>query len=430
MADDRVRIDAIGLEFPSLDEAFLLHSRRARMRPPLPRRLSLASLAAACALLVPAASGAGRSHPWPPLPPVAKTRTFDASSRHLSEPADWTPWPSRAVGDLIVVHNLCDPDWIEALEAAAEEWTALSSAVNLTVTTDDCIRRDNADLTYVDNVIRVVHGTCGSNCCGKANVSYSYRTLQDGRDHITRYSSLIRLDGECFSNPNRPRHNRLGRQYLACHELGHAIGLGHNDDDLSCMNGYSRDNYLPGPDDIRVLDHVLYPDAAAAAASSIPSSLMARPPRPPVPPPTPPKEKAASSEITFAASPSPSPSPSRRPRDDAMSSGDAKVSSVVPSGTCGVGQCGPCQGDCDSDSHCRYGLRCYFGGGERGRRNGRANMDGSMGSGMGSGDGDLEAGATPPPYAPPPGCMGRAVPSVDYCYDPSTPIFPEDVPHP
>jgi len=333
------------------------------------QRRALAALAA-CALLLPAASAAESNQS-----PSEATKTFDASSRHLAEPASWTPWPSRSVKNLEIVHNLCDPDWIEALEVAAREWTARSSAVNLKVTPSNCISRDNADLTYYDNVIRVVYGTCGSDCCGKAKVSYSYKTMQDGRRDITKYSSVVRLDRTCFNRPGHPQYNQLGRQYLACHELGHAIGLGHNNDEFSCLNDFRPDNYLPGPDDLRVLDNVLYPDAASTFFQpAIPSFPVARPP---VLPPTMPRVFEV---ISAPAQPTP------RPQD--VSSGGTTLSSV-PNSDCEEGQCGLCQGDCDSDSHCQYGLKCFF-------RSNRAPN--------------------------PPGCEGQAVSSVDYCYDPNTPV--------
>ena len=338
-------------------------------------RLSLAALAASAFLLPTPSAGALNS--------TLESVSFEAdgSSRHLAEAASWIPWPSRTVRNLEVVHNLCDPEWIEALEIAAREWTARSSTVNLRVTASNCISRDNADLSYIDNKIRVVYGTCGSGCCGKAGVSYSYRRRNGGLD-ITEYKALVRLDRKCFDDDYQ--HNAVGRQYLACHELGHAIGLGHNNDEYSCLAKFRRDNYLPGPDDIRILDNVLYADAGSS-----PTSIFN--PRPPPPTPRPPTPRPPTPRPPTRSPLSPQP----RPPTIWYTSSNTLTS---VSGDCDLGQCGTCQGDCDSDRHCRNGLKCFF-----------------------------RSGNDPNP----PGCQGQAISSVDYCYDPrSSPVFPSPTPRP
>ena len=314
-------------------------------------RLSLAALAASAFLLPTPSAGAFNS-----TLESLKSVSFEAdgSSRHLAEAASWIPWPSRTVRNLEIVHNLCDPEWIEALEIAAREWTARSSTVNLRVKAANCIWENNADLNYSkDSKIRVVYGTCNEGCCGKADVSYSYRTLHGELD-VTDYKALVRFDRTCFGGDDY-QHNAVGRQYLACHELGHALGLAHNNDQYSCMNVFHPNNYLPGPDDIRVLDNVLY--AYGGYNPIFNAKHLETAPRPPTPRPyTPPS-----------------------------------TVSVVKDGNCDKGECGPCQGDCDSDKECRDGLKCFF-------------RDGN----------DLI----------PPGCTGRAAKSVDYCYYPFAPAPP------
>jgi len=130
--------------------------------------------------------------------------------RQLAQAADWRPWPGSYINDVEVVHNLCDAEWISAVEGASQAWSDLSGAVGLRVTAARCNSKVNDDLTYIPGKIHVVHGTCGSDCCGKANVEYRWR----GDGTITNYQALVRLDPSCFEG-SWPE----GKQYLACHEV-------------------------------------------------------------------------------------------------------------------------------------------------------------------------------------------------------------------
>ena len=68
-------------------------------------------------------------------------------------------------------------------------------------------------------------------------------------------------------------------------QIGHAIGLGHNNDDDSCLGPFnSRNNQVlnkgPGEDDIRVLDKVLYRNAVISGggnAGPAPTPLLIQP---------------------------------------------------------------------------------------------------------------------------------------------------------
>lgn len=266
--------------------------------------------------------------------------------RQLGQAADWRPWPGSYINDVEVVHNLCDAEWISAVERASQAWSDRSGAVGLRVTAARCNSKVNDDLTYIPGKIHVVHGTCGSDCCGKANVEYRWR----GDGTITNYQALVRLDPSCFEG-SWPE----GKQYLACHEIGHAIGLGHNLDGDSCLGPFNYQdgqvlNFGPGKDDIRVLDDVLYPDSVVADGNAGPA-------------PTP-----------ALIRPSPN-----------IFAGGSETLVEVEDGDCGVSECGECQGDCDSDAQCQPGLRCFF------RSDTRAI----------------------------PGCKGEGIRAKDYCYDPT-----------
>ena len=89
--------------------------------------------------------------------------------RHLAKVADWRPWPDQYINNIEVIHNLCDDEWISAVERACQAWTDRSGAVGLRVKAAQCNKKVNDDLTFIPGKIHVVYGTCGSDCCGKVS---------------------------------------------------------------------------------------------------------------------------------------------------------------------------------------------------------------------------------------------------------------------
>ena len=89
--------------------------------------------------------------------------------RHLAKVADWRPWPDNYINNIEVIHNLCDDEWISAVERACQAWTDRSGAVGLRLTAAQCNKKVNDDLTFIPGKIHVVYGTCGSDCCGKVS---------------------------------------------------------------------------------------------------------------------------------------------------------------------------------------------------------------------------------------------------------------------
>ena len=212
--------------------------------------------------------------------------------------AEWRAWPQQLLMPLRIVHNLCSDDdsvindddrgnqflgWIPALRAAIDSYVTAIPALTTTIETDACQPIANANLTHVVNALHVVYGTCGADCCGKTDVEYKYRLDAQGNVVIIRYSGLIRLDPACFAasasdgtnNDDSPQKNKntvdRAKQYLICHELGHALTLGHNNHNPdSCMGDYDPavGNYLPGTDDLNLINDEIYPFSATTIDES------------------------------------------------------------------------------------------------------------------------------------------------------------------
>ena len=90
--------------------------------------------------------------------------------------AEWMKWPLESVQGLPIISNLCvenSNNWPIALNKARKQWNKKSrGAVQLKYRQAECDTRQNAQLTHIPNAIHVVYGTCGPDCCGKADVEY------------------------------------------------------------------------------------------------------------------------------------------------------------------------------------------------------------------------------------------------------------------
>lgn len=90
--------------------------------------------------------------------------------------AEWMKWPLESVLGLPIISNLCvenNNNWPSALNKARKQWNRKSrGAVQLKYQQAECDTRQNALLTHIPNAIHVVYGTCGADCCGKADVEY------------------------------------------------------------------------------------------------------------------------------------------------------------------------------------------------------------------------------------------------------------------
>lgn len=95
--------------------------------------------------------------------------------------AEWMKWPLESVQGLPIISNLCvenSNNWPIALNKARKQWNKKSrGAVQLKYRQAECDTRQNAQLTHIPNAIHVVYGTCGPDCCGKADVEYKVRAF-------------------------------------------------------------------------------------------------------------------------------------------------------------------------------------------------------------------------------------------------------------
>ena len=126
--------------------------------------------------------------------------------RHLAKVADWRPWPDNYINNIEVIHNLCDDEWISAVERACQAWTDRSDAVGLLLTAAQCNKKVNDDLTFIPGKIHVVYGTCGSDCCGK----------------VSQVMQLGLMNEICFTSFFFRRPRGVGQDKPCSHILIHA----------------------------------------------------------------------------------------------------------------------------------------------------------------------------------------------------------------
>ena len=111
--------------------------------------------------------------------------------RHLAKVADWRPWPDKYINNIEVIHNLCDDEWISAVERACQAWTDRSGAVGLRVKAAQCNKKVNDDLTFIPGKIHVVYGTCGSDCCGKVSQVIKLLSSSVVRDELAKTNHVL-----------------------------------------------------------------------------------------------------------------------------------------------------------------------------------------------------------------------------------------------
>ncbi|MEV4416797.1 hypothetical protein [Catellatospora sp. NPDC049609] len=99
----------------------------------------------------------------------------------------------------------------------------------------------------------------GSHCVTVYNGNYGATGLEGETTYSYYTTSRTFVDGTVVIKVNDYYHSTYSqRRQTACHEVGHAIGVGHNVSTASCIYAVGGTAQNPSGDDINLLTHVIY----------------------------------------------------------------------------------------------------------------------------------------------------------------------------
>jgi predicted Zn-dependent protease len=158
-------------------------------------------------------------------------------------------WPRLATFDLALGDNV-SAAWNGHVDAAAADWNDVVGSYDQMINVVVGAGTTNAKQCRASSGrVEVCNGAYGFN--GWIGIAQAW--LANDFDHIHITQATVKFNDSYFT---LPEYNSLEyRQMVACHEIGHTLGLGHRDEDFenapigSCLD-YSADP-LPnqGPDD-------------------------------------------------------------------------------------------------------------------------------------------------------------------------------------
>jgi hypothetical protein len=170
-----------------------------------------------------------KDSPTTVLPLTVEDKEDGQGSRRLG--SLHSEWPNDGMSETTVkvINSMCDPSYDGYFDAAVSDW-GLSTALSFEKYNwgeGMC----NPSQTYHDGFINVINGNFNEGWSGLA--SYQYQVLSGDRKRLT--AVLVYMN-------DRLIHGHYEKSQVMCHEIGHAVGLSHPNEDHfdrntgSCMD--------------------------------------------------------------------------------------------------------------------------------------------------------------------------------------------------
>eukprot|EP00588_Corethron_pennatum_P009711 CAMPEP_0194272752 /NCGR_PEP_ID=MMETSP0169-20130528/6229_1 /TAXON_ID=218684 /ORGANISM="Corethron pennatum, Strain L29A3" /LENGTH=518 /DNA_ID=CAMNT_0039015491 /DNA_START=178 /DNA_END=1734 /DNA_ORIENTATION=- len=187
------------------------------------------------------------------------------------EDIGWKPNGRRGVGLVLTVANACSSDWDEHFSEAVSEWDRLGEKlemygnVDILELTKKEVGRD-VECSQSPGLLKVCNGNYGDTGWKGINEvriqgGYISSSVAKMNEFYLGDENGEGLGVSAFETKKKLMNER---RYTMCHELGHGLGLGHQDTDFlnadlnTCMDYTSRpwNNLIPNEEDFVKLGHL------------------------------------------------------------------------------------------------------------------------------------------------------------------------------